>query len=310
MFGDSGARPTARLWRRTGVAGLMICAVMGVAGPAAAAPQQAEPNPSELWKAYPLEQKPSTVATSPTPGGSSPRGDTAATSRTSASSVGESGGGVPVALIYVIGLAAALSVLAAVAIRRRHAAAAPPVAEPRVQRLRAEPPTAPVAARPAAAPRAAPVRNAPRTSPVATAPPQRAVELVDPTPPPRRTSPNGRAAAARKTPICQVRWSRRGRSFYAVLVGGDGVEHWLAGSPRLNNAGPAPPEETPEARAALRRLAKQLREQGWRPLRAKGVDFDERRWYARRFRRPTEAELTEAAAAHDASIVDRSAGRR
>jgi hypothetical protein len=32
-----------------------------------------------------------------------------------------------------------------------------------------------------------------------------------------------------------------------------------------------------------------VRDLGWRPLRAKGFDFDERRWYARRFRWPTEA---------------------
>ncbi|HMI68455.1 MAG TPA: hypothetical protein VK510_00585, partial [Solirubrobacteraceae bacterium] len=47
-----------------------------------------------------------------------------------------------------------------------------------------------------------------------------------------------------------------------------------------------PDEDSREARTAVRVLAKELRDKGWRPMRAKGDDFDEQRWYARRFRFP------------------------
>jgi hypothetical protein len=56
----------------------------------------------------------------------------------------------------------------------------------------------------------------------------------------------------------------------------------------LDRPGSDPPDQTPEAEAALRLLARELRGLGWQPLRARGFDFDERRWYARRFRRPLE----------------------
>jgi hypothetical protein len=64
----------------------------------------------------------------------------------------------------------------------------------------------------------------------------------------------------------------------------DGVDHTIATSPRVEWRAPTPPEQSPEAEAALRRLAKTLRDNGWRPMRAKGKDFDEPQWYARRFR--------------------------
>jgi hypothetical protein len=118
-----------------------------------------------------------------------------------------------------------------------------------------------------------------------------------------------RAAAARKAMTCQIRWNRRGRSFYAVSVDANGIEHMLASSARLEEAGPAPPDETPEARAALRHLAKELRDRGWRPMRAKGIDFEERRWYARRFRWPTEEELAEAGHADAGEVGEQVSGR-
>ena len=89
---------------------------------------------------------------------------------------------------------------------------------------------------------------------------------------------------ARQGPVCQIRWGRRGSRFYAVTVGPDGIEHKFARSPRFEWRGPSPPEQIPEAQAALRQLAKELRSRGWRPLRAKGKDFNEQQWYARRFR--------------------------
>jgi hypothetical protein len=100
-------------------------------------------------------------------------------------------------------------------------------------------------------------------------------------------APNGRAGPARRGPICQVRWSAPGTCFYAVTTDVNGVEHRLAWSPPIEWRQPGPPDEdSREARAALRVLAKELRDKGWRPMRAKGDDFDEQRWYARRFRFP------------------------
>jgi hypothetical protein len=98
---------------------------------------------------------------------------------------------------------------------------------------------------------------------------------------------NGPPAAARRGPICQVRWSAPGTCFYAATTDVNGVEHRLAWSPPIEwrESGP-PDEDSREARAAVRVLAKELRDKGWRPMRAKGDDFDEQRWYARRFRFP------------------------
>ena len=76
-----------------------------------------------------------------------------------------------------------------------------------------------------------------------------------------------------------------------MTVDAEGAEKRLGRSPVVDWAHAGPPEETQEAQAALRQVVKDLRARGWRPLRARGLDFDERQWYARRFRRPTEAEL-------------------
>jgi hypothetical protein len=73
------------------------------------------------------------------------------------------------------------------------------------------------------------------------------------------------------------------------MIDADGVERTLATSPRLDWRGRSPPEQSREAQAALRQLAKQLRDKGWRPMRAKGRDFGEQQWYARRFRPPEPA---------------------
>jgi hypothetical protein len=108
------------------------------------------------------------------------------------------------------------------------------------------------------------------------------------------------AAAARRGPICQVHWSPAGRCFYAVTTDADRVEHRIAWSPPFEwDADEPPDEESREARAALRVLAKELRDKGWRPMRAKGQDFDEPRWYARRFRLPV---------AEDEEVSSRSSG--
>jgi hypothetical protein len=69
-----------------------------------------------------------------------------------------------------------------------------------------------------------------------------------------------------------------------VTIDADGVDRTVATSRRVEWRGATPPEESPETRAALRQLSKILRDSGWRPMRAKGRDFNEERWYARRFR--------------------------
>jgi hypothetical protein len=100
-------------------------------------------------------------------------------------------------------------------------------------------------------------------------------------------APVARPAASRRGPICQVRWSAPGTCFYAMTTDADGVERRIAWSPPIEWVEPGPPDEdSRQARAALRVISKDLRDKGWRPMRAKGDDFDEQRWYARRFRFP------------------------
>jgi MYXO-CTERM domain-containing protein len=275
VLGQSDAGAFARVLRRTGVAGVLVCVATGVAASAALAERGPQPDPSELWRSYPLEQKPTTVATPPAAAAPSrQRNGQAPTSSAS----DKPGGGPSWGVILGVAAPAGLLALAAIALRRRRrqavAPAPVPVPAPSTQR----------AAQPAAGDR------------------RRAA-----------ASPNGRAAAARTSPVCQIRWNRRGRWFYAVSVDPAGVEHMVASARRLEWHGSAPPEETPDARAAIRKLAKELRERGWRPLRTKGIDFDERRWYARRFRWPTEEELRaggEDPADTDSRVAGRSGGSR
>jgi hypothetical protein len=260
---------------------VIVGAVMGAAASGALADRGAQPDPTELWQSYPLEQKPATVADGPA-AAMAPKNRKA--HKPASSDPDQGSRGPTPGVIVAIGFATALLVSAAIALRRG--------------RRR---PTAP-----------SPARAAQVAAPVAGPPAPRAIEpprLAEPAPtPPRRAKPppaaaatrNGRAVAQRKSLVCQVRWNRRGRSFYAVSVDADGSEHMLARSARLEEAGPAPPDETPDARAALRKLAKDLRERGWRPLRARGVDLGERQWYARRFRWPTEAERQWGVAEGDA----------
>jgi DNA invertase Pin-like site-specific DNA recombinase len=118
---------------------------------------------------------------------------------------------------------------------------------------------------------------------------------ADPTAAPgRRIAPGGdrvardkaRTTRARSGPVCQIRWLPRGRGscFSAVTIDADGVERTLAKSPQVDWPERSPPEQSREAQAALRHLAKTLRDNGWRPMRVKGKDFNEQQWYSRRFR--------------------------
>jgi hypothetical protein len=281
VLGHRGAGESARIGGWVGFAGLLACAVLWAAAPSAVADRAPQPNPSELWKAFPLEQRPSTVARSPVAPPSQPRPAQGGT----LSSPRQSSSGVSPALIAVIGAAAVLLVLATVVgLRTRRnrvtpALALPPPAPPALAPSRASPVAATVPAR--------------TVDPKPLVSPARAAEPAAVTPRPAAPSPNGRAAAARRMPTCQVRWSSDGW-FYAVTVDSDGAEHMIASSPPVDWREPGPPEETPGTKWAVQQLARDLLERDWRPLRQKGIDFDERRWYARRFRRPTEEELAAA----------------
>jgi hypothetical protein len=168
-----------------------------------------------------------------------------------------------------------------------------PSAEPERERA-VEPVSNGAVAEPSAEPeREAAVESEPATNGAVAHPISAAFDVVEADAVPRHRferepeTPNGRPAPARRGPICQVRWSAPGTCFYAATTDVHGVEHRLAWSPPIEWREPGPPDEdSREARAALRVLAKELRDKGWRPMRAKGDDFDEQRWYARRFRFP------------------------
>jgi hypothetical protein len=229
-----------------GLVAVLVCA-LGACAPGAVGQQRTTSNPEELWRAYPLEQTPTTGTSAQSrPPASERRTD-------STSTVGEeSGSGTSRIVVLAAAVAAgAVAVLLVGAARRRRHIASPANAG------------------------AEPAGEAP-------GPPH---DLL-----PRADQPVS-TRASRDGPACQIRWNRRGRFFFAVMTDTGGTERAIARSPRFDWDGPAPPDQEAEVEAALKVLAKELRDKGWRPLRARGFDFDERRWYARRFRWPTEAEV-------------------
>src|SRR4051794_13250637 len=271
--------------RRAGVAGVLITFVCGLGASGAVADRRPQPSADELWRSYPLEQKPTTTA--PAPAAAAPQ-------RASRPAHEAGGSGPPWAVLAVIAAAAGLLTFV-VARRRRRATAAdsaaggpsPPWLDAPSAERQTPAPTraalpAPTAARAAAAAASVASRPARGQTPAAARPP--AARGAGP-------AANGLPRTASGGAVCQIRWSRRARRFLAVIVETDGTRKRLGRSPVVDWAHPGPPEESPEAQAALRQLVKDLRARGWRPLRARGLDFDERQWYARRFRRPTEAEL-------------------
>jgi hypothetical protein len=284
----TGVGTSARVARRAGVAGVLITLACGLAASAAVADRRPQPNADELWRSYPLEQKPTTTAPAP-----------AATPTRRASTPAQEPGdsGQPWAVLAVI--AAAVGLLAFLAARWRRRRRAPAAADsaaagpsppwldgPAAERQTPPPPRAAVAAPEGAA------RAAAAAAPVASRPARgqtpagaRAQAARGPA-----LAANGLRRTASSATVCQIRWSRRGRRFLAVTVDAEGAEKRLGRSPVVDWARPGPPEETPEAQEALRQLVKDVRARGWRPLRARGLDFEERQWYARRFRR-TEAEF-------------------
>ncbi len=317
--------------RRATAACVIACAVGALAvGPAQAAdPTPSTRNPEELWRAYPLEQQSTTGdGTSTSPAGSSRSSERAADRRPERSTSTDSSWVVPLLIGAAVGMGIGFLTLmwhrrgrlaraAAVARRRNTADLATGASDQAPSR------TAPSNATPGEAPsggvdagRTAAATRAPAhiKSPAST-PPSRAVSdgqpagVGDAAPTgstaarERRFTPGGQIQPAKargaraRGPIGLIRWRRlRGGSlFAAVTVDADGVERTVATSPRFDWRGSSPPVQSPEAQAALRRLSKQLREAGWRPMRAKGTDFDEQRWYARRFRQPEEDPAVEHA---------------
>jgi hypothetical protein len=295
----TGVGTSARVAGRAGWAGVLVTLVCALSASSAPADRRPQPSAEELWRSYPLEQRPTTTAAAP-PAAPSRRASSPAAADASDS-------GVPWAALVALGAASAVVAAIVAARRRRRPAAAT------VPALPAAPAVSMDAAAPAASTGQAVARSAP--GPLAPRPAAAAAATVaaraarGPAPPsggshPSRPGATGadprRPNTARQATACQVRWSRRARRFYAVTVDAQGAERRVGRSPVLAGAPPGPPEETPEARAALRQLAKDVRERGWRPLRARGVDFGERQWYARRFRWPTEAEMQPGAADGDA----------
>jgi hypothetical protein len=294
------------MWRRTGLALAIVCAFGGVGVTGASAADKPTPNPQELWRAFPLDETPTagttTGGTAPAP--AAPK--TQAPTTTAPSSLPQDANTEPSWIVLVaaaVGGAAFAWLLVALytkwaAARRARVSerVEPVVPAPQREPLwrsaehRSEPATPrprPASARPVAPALPRPV---PSTQANLLRPPIAATPRVSPAA--RQAS---RPTASRNGLVCQVRWSRRGAYFYAVTTSPDGVERRIARSPRFEWSELSPPDqESREAQAALRKLAKELREKGWRPLRAKGFDFDERRWYARRFRWPTETETNGA----------------
>jgi hypothetical protein len=331
----------ARRWRHVAVAMAIACVVGGF-GTAPALAQQ--PDPQELWRAFPLdpekETSGGTTARQPSAPAQPARAARPAASPPSSRLQEGTSSGQSWLVLFAAAVAGAAFVALVLAVHgrlsaRRRAFRARSLAEAEFAALPEDlpwPPARPAGERASAravdaadrpAKRSArepervtyrpgtratfelptratfelPTRPQPPGPPAAAPPgPPAAAPLGPPVAAPPRVGraqrPSGRAlATSRNGPVCQVRWSRRGARFYAVTTDADGVEKRLARSPQFEWNELAPPtEDSREAQAALRQLAKELREKGWRPLRAKGFDFDDRQWYARRFRWPTDAE--------------------
>jgi hypothetical protein len=265
------------------MAAVIGVAVMGMSPSVARGGAQAGSDVEELWRAYPLEQTPSTPpAERPTATRDAEAGGGASADDDARSS---GAGGAPT--VALLGGAAALLLVCALVVVRRDRRTAP----------RAQPwiPTAP-----APAPVPVPVPAPSDTDVVHASRPRFERDTARP-----QREHKG-STATRRGPVCQIRWSAHGRRscFEAFVVDEDGVENRVARSPRVERPGSSPPEQTPEAKAALRKLAKELRDDGWKPLRAKGKDYGEQQWYTRRFRRPVELDDDQAAERAPAEVPE------
>jgi hypothetical protein len=102
---------------------------------------------------------------------------------------------------------------------------------------------------------------------------------------PKAEQPSTGTTPAPTGPVCEIHWlpRARGSCFSAVTSDADGGTKSVATSRRVETRGSAPPEQSPEAMAALRQLMKTLRDGGWVLMRSRRADADEP-WYTRRFR--------------------------
>jgi len=239
----------------------LMAAIAGSLPSAALGAARSSSDVEELWREYPLEQTPTTEgpAARPSADAAAPAGGRASAPEDRPTA----GSGVwTVVLLAAAGVLLLIAVLSLVTSRRKRRRASP-----------SEPPllggAAPASERPGVADAAQPrfERDAGAVQREPTAP-----------------------AANRSGPVCQIRWLAHGRRscFVAFIRDANGAEQRVARSPRVEQLGASPPVETPEAKAALRKLAKELRDDGWKPLRAKGKDYGEQQWYTRRFRRLAE----------------------
>jgi hypothetical protein len=107
----------------------------------------------------------------------------------------------------------------------------------------------------------------------------------DPAPRPQPTA----AAAKRDGPLCEIHWeSDEDGSWFVAVTTEDGEHEMLADSSTFTWRGADPPPRTPEARAALHKLIRQLEAAGWRSVHGHGRQHGELRWYARRFLPPAD----------------------
>src|SRR3954453_21716752 len=114
VLGTTRVGTSPRAARRAGVAGVLITLICGLGASGAVADRRPQPSADELWRSYPLEQKPTTTA--PAPAAAAPR-----RASTPAHEAGDSG--PPWAVLAVVAAAAGLLTFV-VARRRRRAAAA------------------------------------------------------------------------------------------------------------------------------------------------------------------------------------------
>jgi hypothetical protein len=302
VYRGSAATASVAFWRWVILACVVACGLGTMAPLSASAGSPTAPRPEELWRAYPLESKPTVGADT-----TASRVSSRSTGRPRSSGAREDPArGTGSSWIAIVALAVGGAVMLSIRLVRRarlsprrsvgssgdeeataddawrQPATASAVPDEPDDTAVAGPPVSPPT--PAATPEPRATRGPGHEIGAEVALPGSRFERGA-TGANREERPGARAP---NEPVCQIRWvpGRRGSCFYAAMIDTDGIERALAWSPRFEWRGPPPPEGTAEAQAALRQLAKELRTSGWRPLRAKGKDFDEQRWYARRFRQP------------------------
>jgi hypothetical protein len=214
---------------------------------ATAAPAVAQQPSDPLLKAYPLEQRPATVADAPAPATAAdrPRDD------------GSDGPRLTQGAAIAIGCAAMLLAGFVVTRRRRDVNVAPVSS--------GAAPSAAVEPAAAAAPAPADPVPSPRLQPPTALP----------------------APAPGDGVLCQIRWESDGTaSWFTAVPTKFRDREPIADSPDFAWVGTEPPPRTPETQAALHALIEELQLDGWQPVRGRGHQRGAPRWYARRFLLP------------------------